>query len=252
MDVQLAICRQVVADDQRDLLDVDPPAPQIGRDQDAGGSRPELVHDHVAFFLVHLPVHRADGKVVLLHLFGEPVDFLPGVAKDDGLRDRHGVVEVTEGVEFPFLLFDGDEKLLDALQGQLVALHQDLDGVVHEFAGHFQDRGGEGRAHQDDLAGGREESVDVVDLFLEAPREHLVGLVQDHCLQTRHVEGISLDQVVDTAGRPRNDLDPAPFQFLQVVSQRLSSNAGVAIRVHEIPEGLHHPLALLGEFPCRA
>ena len=55
------------------------------------------------------------------------------------LCDSECVVEVTEGVELPFLPLDSHEELLDALERQLVTLHQDPDRVRHELAGHLQD-----------------------------------------------------------------------------------------------------------------
>ena len=55
------------------------------------------------------------------------------------LCDSECVVEVTEGVELPFLPLDSNEELLDALERQLVTLHQDPDRVRHELAGHLQD-----------------------------------------------------------------------------------------------------------------
>ena len=55
------------------------------------------------------------------------------------LRDGERVVEVAEGVELPLLPLDGDEELLDALQRQLVALHQDADRVGHELGCHLED-----------------------------------------------------------------------------------------------------------------
>lgn len=69
--------------------------------------------------------------------------------------------------------------LLDALEGELVTLDEDLDGHVHELLCHVQHLLRHGGADQHHLGGGRQVPVDVVDLFLEALVKHLVGLI-DH------------------------------------------------------------------------
>lgn len=58
MNVVLAIARQVIVDDERDLLDIESASPDVGRDEDARSSRAELSHDRVALLLGHLAVHR--------------------------------------------------------------------------------------------------------------------------------------------------------------------------------------------------
>jgi hypothetical protein len=77
------------------------------------------------------------------------------VDKDDSLRDGERVVQVAQRVKLPLLALHRHKKLLDALQRQLVALHQDLDGVRHELAGHLQDVVREGGGDEDHLARNR-------------------------------------------------------------------------------------------------
>ena len=43
------------------------------------------------------------------------------------------------------------------------------------------------------------------------------------------MKGISFDEIVDPTGCPGNDLDTTPFEFLQIISKRFSSDAGVAV-----------------------
>jgi hypothetical protein len=47
-----------------------------------------------------------------------------GVAKNNGLRNREGVVQIAQSVEFPFLLLDSNEELLDTFQRQFITLDQ--------------------------------------------------------------------------------------------------------------------------------
>jgi hypothetical protein len=159
VDVQLPIGGQVVANDEGHLLYINPPAPQVRRNQDSRAARSEFLHHLVPLVLIHVPVHGAHGEVVLPHLVGQPIDLLSGIAEDYGLCDGQGVVQIAQRVKLPFLRFHSDEELLDPLQSQFIPLDQDLKGVIHELARHLQYRRGEGGTHQDDLACGGQEAV---------------------------------------------------------------------------------------------
>lgn len=167
MDVVLAVSRQVVVDDERDLLDVDTTGQKVGGDQDTRRSRAELLHDNVTLALLHVTVHGGDSEVTGSELVGEPVDLPAGVAEDDGLGDGDGLVEVREGVELPLLLLDGDVELLDTLEGELLFLDQDADRVAHELGGDLQDVLRHGGREKDDLGRLGEKLEDVVDLLGE-------------------------------------------------------------------------------------
>ena len=90
--------RQVVVDNERDLLDIDTSCPHVGSDQHSRRAASELGHDGVPLLLDHLSVHAADGEVGLSQLFGEPVDLSSRVAEDDRLRNGQRVVQVAPGV----------------------------------------------------------------------------------------------------------------------------------------------------------
>ena len=55
------------------------------------------------------------------------------VAKDHSLGDGERVVKITQGVELPLLALNGDEELLDALEGELVSLDEHPDRLVHKL-----------------------------------------------------------------------------------------------------------------------
>lgn len=133
MDVEFSIDGQVVVDDQGDLLDIQAAPPQVRGDEDPGVALPELVHDLVPLLLLHFAMHAGHGEVILDHLLGQPLHLANAVAEDDGLGDGQVVVQVAQGLEFPLLFLYRDEVLLYALEGQLVALHQDLYRFVHEL-----------------------------------------------------------------------------------------------------------------------
>mmetsp|Transcript_22620 Transcript_22620/g.64189 ORF Transcript_22620/g.64189 Transcript_22620/m.64189 type:complete len:255 (+) Transcript_22620:102-866(+) len=186
VQVVFHVRREVVVDDQGDLLHVDATGEKIRRDQHAGGAGAELTHHEVALLLVEIGVHRRDREVALLQLVGEEVDLAAGVAVDDRLRDGQGLVQVTQCVELPLLLLDRDIELPNTLERQLV-LHEDRDWVANELRRQVKDlrrHGGGEQAHLDIMGQAIEE---VVDLVLEAAQQHLVGLIQHE-----------RDQVVDT------------------------------------------------------
>jgi len=61
-----------------------------------------------------------------VHLLSQPVDLPSGGTENDGLRD-------TQGVEFPFLLFDRYVKRLDTVKSQLVSLDKNSDWVTWDL-----------------------------------------------------------------------------------------------------------------------
>ncbi len=97
------------------------------------------------------------------------------------------IVEIAKCIEFPILLLDSNEELLDAFKSQLITLDQDSDWVGHELGRHLKHVVRQGSREDDDLSGGREVSVDVVDLVLESLVQQLVRLVKHKHL--RSVDG---------------------------------------------------------------
>lgn len=175
VDVVLTVGGEVVVDDQRDLLDVDTTSQQIGGDEDTRGARAELLHDKITLGLVHVTVHGGDGEVTGGELVSEPVNLSAGVAEDDSLGDGDCLVQVGQGVQLPLLLLDGDVELLDTLQGKLVLLDQDTNGVAHELGGDLEDILGHGSGQQNHLGGLRQQLEDVVDLLGETALQRAVS-----------------------------------------------------------------------------
>merc|ERR1711939_535801 len=104
VDVVLAVGRQIIVDDQGDLLNVDATSQKIGGDQDTRRTRTELLHDDITLSLLHVTVHGRDGEVTSSQLVGEPVDLSASVAEDDSLGDGDGLVQIGKGIELPLLL----------------------------------------------------------------------------------------------------------------------------------------------------
>eukprot|EP00754_Rhynchopus_humris_P014021 Rhum_TRINITY_DN14363_c0_g1::Rhum_TRINITY_DN14363_c0_g1_i2::g.84527::m.84527 len=226
VEVVLLVRRQVEVDHDGNVLHVNATGQQVRRDQHTRRARPEDLHHLLTLALRHVGVHERHGELLLVHLLGQPVDLPPRVAEDHGLRDRHGVVQVHEGLELELLLH-GHVELLDTLERQLLLLHQDADRLTHELLREVQDlrrhRGGE----QADLHVLGQELEDLVDLLGEALREHLVGLVKAQALQVVRLQGRPLDDVEDTARGADRD-QHSLLELLKVVRHTRATHEGVA------------------------
>lgn len=95
---------------------------------------------------------RSFGKGLLQHQFGT------------ALRVRDRTWSQKGAPKQTHLSVDGHVKLLDTLEGELLLLDQDTDGVAHEALGHVQHVGGHRGRQQDHLG------TDGVSLTLKSDR----------------------------------------------------------------------------------
>merc|ERR1719474_2501538 len=248
MDVELTVVGKVVVDDKRHLLHVDTTSPDVSSDQHSALAAPELLHDGVSLLLRHVSVHRAHGEVGFPHLLSQPIHLPLGVAEDHRLCDSECVVEVTKGVELPFLPLDSHEELLDALERQLVTLHQDPDRIRHELAGHLQDLVGKCGRDQAHLSSRRKVSVDIVDLLLEPLVQHLVGLVEHQHLDPASPQGAAADHVEHSAWRSRDNM-LSIVKFPDVFTKVGPASSGVTLHIHVIAKRQNHLLNLDSQLP---
>ena len=156
---------------------------------------PEFPHDDISLFLGHVPVQSRDGKVLRVHFLGQPIHLPASVAENDGLGDGEGLVQIAQRIQFPVLFLHVDVELFDALEGEFLFLHEDGLGVPHEFFGDVEHLGGHCCGEEHHLHLGGQVAEDVVNLVLEAPGEHLVGLVEDEHLDVRGVQNTAVDHV---------------------------------------------------------
>lgn len=167
VDVVLAVGGKVVVDDQGDLLDIDTTRKKVRGDEHTRRAGAELLHDNITLGLVHVTVHSRDGEVTGSELVREPVNLPTGVAEDDGLGDGDRLVEIREGIQLPLLLLDSNVELLDTLEGKLILLDENANGVTHELGGDLEDVLRHGGGEQHHLSGLREQLEDIVDLLGE-------------------------------------------------------------------------------------
>jgi hypothetical protein len=77
-------------------------------------------------------------------------------------------------------------------------------------------------------------------------RKHLVSLVKDEELDSIGLEGTALDHVVNTSRGTDNDVDTI-LEDLHVVTDDSTTNAGMALDVHEVTNGDNDLLDLLSK-----
>ena len=170
-----------------------------------------------------------------MHLLRQPVDLPPRVAEDDGLRDRDGLVKIAKRVEFPIFLLDSYEELLDTLQGELVLLDEDADGVAHELGGDLEDVLGHGGGEEDNLGALGQKLEDVVDLLGETARQHLIGLVKTEKLDVVGSECPTVDHILHPSWSTDNNVD-ALLELSHVLADVRTADASVAFDVHVVAE----------------
>ena len=186
-----------------------------------------------------------------MHLLRQPIHLPASVAEDDGLCDRDRLVQITQGVQLPFLLFHRDIELFDALQRQLVPLDENPNRLSHELLGHLEHICGHGGGEKNDLGVLREELEHFVDLVLETARQHFISFIKTEDLDGVGPEGPAVDHIIDTAGGTDDDVNTL-LQFAHVLTDVGPSNTGVAFNVHVVTESDDDLLDLLSKLPGRS
>jgi hypothetical protein len=248
VDVLGSVGGQVVVDDEVDLLDVDAPAEQIGGDEDAGGAGPELLHDVDPLRHLHVARNAGHHELVLGQLVGQLLHALLAVGEHHALRNHHVLVQLDQRTELLTVLLQGNVELLDTVEGELLVLHQDLHGVLHELLSHLDDLGRHGGREEADLDVGGERLEDLSDLVDKAAAEHLIGLVEDDDLEMASLEGVSGDQVFNSSGGSNNHLDAAILECVSVLLGVSAADAAPSVDVDELTEAEDDLVDLLREF----
>ena len=88
-------------------------------------------------------------------------------------------------------------------------------------------------------------------MLIRTYRKHLVGLVEHEHLHAIGLEESSLDHVLDTARSSNDDLRSF-LKGLHVIANTGSTNAGVALNVHEVANGDNDLLDLLSQLTGRS
>merc|ERR1740139_645371 len=219
VQVVLQVLRQVVVDDERHLLHVDPACEQICGDEHPGGARAELPHDEVALLLVQVCMHGGDGEISLGQLIREEVNLATGVAIDDCLCDCQRLVKVAKCIQLPLLLLNRDVELPDTLERELIFLDQDSHRIAHELGCQVEDLRGHGGREQAHLDIRRHRLEDVVDRILEATAQHLICLVEDEGDEVVHPQVTLANHVEHSPGCADDNVLPLA-QLVDILAHR--------------------------------
>ena len=265
VDIVLTVGGKIIVDDQGDLLDIDTTGQKISGDQDTGRTRSEFLHNQITLTLVHVTVHSGNGEITGSELVGEPVDLSSGVAEYNCLCDGNGLVQVGKGVQLPVLLLDGNVELLDTFEGEFGLLDQDTDRVAHELGGNLKNVLWHGCGEENDLGRLGEELEDIIDLLGETTLrklsvslaekklqrvtygKHFIGLIKNEHLHAVGLQESSLNHVLDTT-RGTDDNLGTLLKSLHVITNAGTTNAGMALDVHEVTDGDNDFLDLLSQF----
>mmetsp|Transcript_11574 Transcript_11574/g.12721 ORF Transcript_11574/g.12721 Transcript_11574/m.12721 type:complete len:380 (+) Transcript_11574:1082-2221(+) len=247
VNIVFDVIGRVVVDDKGDLLDINTTCQQIGGDQNSGSTGSEFSHDQFSLVLIHITMHGGDGKHLLGHLLGQPIDLAASLAVDNGLLDIQIFVQITQQSELLFFLVDGDIELTDTFQSQFFFLDQDSLGVSHEQFGEIQNFLGHGGGNEDNLDIRRQHSEDFLDLVLESSGQHFVGFIQNEQLQAVQFEGLSVDHIRDTSGGTNDNVDTF-LEDTHIFHNLGSTNTSVNLDLHEFRDVGDNFLGLLGQF----
>merc|ERR1719291_647232 len=249
VDVVLTVRWQIIVDHQRDLLHINPACQHVGRDEDTAAARTELFHNELPLLLIEIGVDRRASEIARMHLLREPLDLATSVHEDHRLSDGERLVEVAEGVELPLLPLDHHVELLDTVERQLVALDQNANRVAHELARQLEHISRHGGREETNMHCRWQLLEHVVDLVLEASREHLVGLVEDEVVNVVDVQSPAVDHVEDASRRPDDKLH-ASAELVHVLAHVGATNAGHGGDLQVVTDRHHNLDDLRGQLSC--
>ena len=250
MNVVLLLGGKFIIDDEADLLHIDTSSQNVSRDEDASGTRAELLHDGVSLDLVHLIMNHRHRELVFSHGLLEVQDTLLGVAIDQSSLDDVEVgEEVEQDLDLPLFLLDGNVVLRDTFK-KFLLLDENLLRVTHEVLSEAKDVVRHGSGEKSDLNVTRQELENVLDLLLETAGQHFVSLIHDEDAKVVGLEELALHHVMDTAGCADDDVDTT-LELLDVLFDTGTANACVDGDTHVLANRLNDECDLHGKLTSR-
>ncbi|CUS45248.1 hypothetical protein MGWOODY_Smn1605 [hydrothermal vent metagenome] len=205
---RLGIARQLDMDDQAERRQVDAARGDVGRDADPGALVAQRLHRRVALVLGMLARQGDSSETALDQAGMEMADIVARRAEQHrrfGLVQAeqvdHGILDIGRG--------DGDRLVADVAVAAILAHRRNAQRIALVALGERDDRLGHGRREEQcaALIGRRVE--DLLEILAEAHVEHLVGLVEDDCLERAEIERAALDMVAQAARRADDDMRAA-------------------------------------------
>mmetsp|Transcript_34826 Transcript_34826/g.73488 ORF Transcript_34826/g.73488 Transcript_34826/m.73488 type:complete len:260 (+) Transcript_34826:645-1424(+) len=195
-------------------------------------------------------MEAGDGKIAGFHFLLEPIDLAAGVAIDDCLGNGQGSVQITQSIQLPFLLVNGNVELFDPLKRQFILLYEDADGVTHEMFCHIQDIQWQCRGEKANLDRFREVLEDVINLVLEPKGKHFISFIQDEMAKVIQLQCVALDHVVHTAGGSDHHVHPS-LKGTDVFANIGPANACMDFDAHVVTESSDYIFDLIGKLTVR-
>ena len=247
VDVGLRVLGHVVVDDEVEGLDVEAAGRDVGGHEHVDLAGLEVLDDFRPLGLGQVAHDVLAVPAVDLETARELLGHELLVAEDEGALGLLALEEAEEEGEL-FVAAHVVELLGHEVDGDVLGLDADLDGIDHVFPGEVLDPEAEGGGEEEGLAvlglgQVAEELPDVVD---EAHVEHAVGLVDD---EEAHVaeEHLALgDEVLDAARGADDDLDVVA-EHVDLGAVAHAAVEGAALYVEVLAELLGFALDLGGE-----
>ena len=137
------------------------------------------------------------------------------------------------------MLLDSDIVLVDTFEGQIFLLHKDLSWASHEMLCKTQDIRRQSSREETNLNVGWQELENVLDLWLETSRKHLISLIQNEELEVVHLKETSSHHVMDTTGGTDHDM-LSLLKNSNVFTDDSSSDAGVDLCLEILSDRVYH------------
>jgi hypothetical protein len=126
----LTSVRNIVVDNQRDLLHIDTPGEHVSGDENTNGTLSKFFHHITPVESHYVTMHGRDIEVASSELVSEPLDRFAEAAEDNGLR--HLVAMAGEDVKLRIVFVEHDAELCNAFKADSALLGQDTNRFPQE------------------------------------------------------------------------------------------------------------------------
>jgi hypothetical protein len=225
VDVILGHVRQIVVDDVRQLLDVEPPCRDVRCHQHAQLAVLEALQRSRARVLALVAVDRIRLDAAAFELFRQPVCAALGLAEHQNLVPVARAHEMREQVALAILRYRV-HTLRDQFGGRIAARDLHLRRIPQERPGELANFVREGRREQQILAARRQQLENAADIRQKPHVEHPVGFVEDQDLDAAKIDRPLPRMIEQAPGRRDEDVNATA----QCVDLRLHADTAEDLR----------------------
>jgi hypothetical protein len=241
VQVHVGILGQLVADDHRQLGDVQSARGEVGRHQHAGAAIAEQHQHLVALALLQVAVQGHHREAPLREARRHLLHVAPGLAEHQHGFGPMATQQHTQRIELAGKI--DLEELLRDLRLRLGGINGDRQRLTLEAATHRTNFLGVGRGEQQRLPRHRCPIDDLSDRIDEAHVEHAIGLVQHQHPKRVEMQAALAQMLLHTSRRADHDLGVV-FERGQLRAQRDAAREREQLHVRQQPR---EPADLLGD-----